>query len=330
MKHLYSLSLMLAMAANATAQYYPLPSPCDPDKVFSYLPNASFDNVCVFHLNINKMPYKSLPGEIFNYPNIQDIAFTNCGIKEITVDIPNLKELEVLDLSDNNISTLPATLGECKKLKKLILKNNNLTTITGNLVGCTSLEEIDISGNPIAIFPSVFTTMPKLKVIKASAFKVKDPVAYINSIKNGNITSLDLSNCNLNYLPSVIKNFTFLKELNLSNNNIAYLTDDIAQLPSLEKLDVSNNKLLEVPASLCNMLNLKMLKLNNNKIKSLPQNFGNLKNINFDVSNNIDLDMASQNMLNGSIDAPSTGIKEVAAYKLKSIKTAYKVRKRRK
>jgi Leucine-rich repeat (LRR) protein len=334
MKNLFCCTLFTALAITSQAQqYYPLPSPCDPDKVFSLLPNASYDNNCVFHLAIDGKMYNSFPQELFSYPNIQDIALTNCGLNELSINLPFLKELEVLDLSNNNLKSLPATIGECKKLRKLILKNNQLSMLTGNLTNCTNLEEIDITGNPITEFPSVLATLPKLKVIKAGAFKVKNPVAFINSIKNNNITHLDLSNCALNYLPSVIKNFTYLQELNLSNNAIQYLTDDVAMLPSLTKLDLSNNKLDAIPASICNMQQLKMLKLNNNNLKTLPNNFSNLKNINFDISNNIGLDNSTQNMLNETLDEGSSNeIKQVATYRLKSVKakSARKLKKRKK
>ena len=43
---------LLGMQINAQ-EYYPLPSPCDPDKVFNYLPSAAYDNVCVYHLEVN-------------------------------------------------------------------------------------------------------------------------------------------------------------------------------------------------------------------------------------------------------------------------------------
>ena len=60
-----------------------------------------------------------------------------------------MKDLEILDLSNNNLSSIPSTIGEMKRLRKIILRNNKLSTLPASLANCTNLEELDITGNPI-------------------------------------------------------------------------------------------------------------------------------------------------------------------------------------
>ena len=71
-KLIYSL-LFISFTFGATAQqYYPLASPCDPDKVFEKLPSAAYENVCIQLLRIKSQPFNDFPKEIFRYPNLKE------------------------------------------------------------------------------------------------------------------------------------------------------------------------------------------------------------------------------------------------------------------
>jgi Leucine-rich repeat (LRR) protein len=57
------------------------------------------------------------------------------------------------------------------------------------------------------------------------------------------ITNLDLSNNQLTYLPSKIKNLKNLKDLNLSNNELTSIPEEIRSFENLKTLTLNNNKL---------------------------------------------------------------------------------------
>jgi Leucine-rich repeat (LRR) protein len=95
--------LTLALSATTVSifaqQYYPLPSQCDPDKVYTYLPNAAYDNICVQSIDIKDKVFNAWPAEIYRYPNVKEIVLHNSNISSLPTDIFNLKNLEVLDLT---------------------------------------------------------------------------------------------------------------------------------------------------------------------------------------------------------------------------------------
>lgn len=292
-------SLALAMSQQLEAQtYYPLPSPCDPDKVFILLPNAAYDNNCVFNLDLRNMNYNRFPSEIYRYPNLKHLNLIACKVPELPIDITNLLELQTLDLSDNSLKSLPSTIGQLKKLKRLILKNNQLKELPTQLANLTQLEEIDITGNPMVNLPSVLATLPNLKIIKVGAFQIKDPIAYLNTISNSYITHLDLSNTGLNYVPAAISKFKNLRELNLSNNNIVGVAEEIFNLTKLERLDLSHNKIEELPRNFGYCSSLRSVDLSQNRLGSLPDTYTRLRlnAFNFDGNN---FNTATQRMLSG-------------------------------
>jgi internalin A len=97
---------------------------------------------------------------------------------------------------------------------------------------------------------------------------------------------LDLSNCGLNEIPSII--FTDCLDvsiIDLSTNNfclpeernqIKVIPEDISKLRKLTRLNLSNNNISEINDSLGQLHSLRHLNLSNNQIKFLPPQVANL------------------------------------------------------
>jgi hypothetical protein len=110
---------------------------------------------------------------------------------------------------------------------------------------------------------------------------------YKNKIPSKFISKLDLSNLNLNEIPSDVFELKNLRKLNLSNNNIKVIPSDISKLKMLEVLDISNNKITNFYAKICDLKKLKTLNLNNNKIVSIPKQISKIENLrSFSIANN--------------------------------------------
>jgi len=91
---------------------------------------------------------------------------------------------------------------------------------------------------------------------------------------------LDLSNKNLDKLPSYVLNQTNLEELNISNNKISgALPSEIQKLARLKVLNASNNLMTGVPAEVGQLRYLEVLDLSNNSLTGLPNELANLKNL---------------------------------------------------
>ncbi|KAL0477472.1 hypothetical protein AKO1_008207, partial [Acrasis kona] len=92
------------------------------------------------------------------------------------------------------------------------------------------------------------------------------------------ITRLDLSNCNLQYLPNTIGALKNLTVLNILNNKNFQLSPNIGLLSSLSELRVSGGVqnergiMTEVPSTLHKLLNLRVLMIRNTSISMPPQN----------------------------------------------------------
>jgi Leucine-rich repeat (LRR) protein len=305
-KFLSIIATLCTIGAANAQQYYPLPSQCDPDKVYGYLPNAAYENLCVFSIDITGMLYPKFPMEVFRYPNIKSIKLPKNGISNIPIDLWNLKHLEELDLSNNNITSIPSTIGKLSTLKKLNLSGNKISSLPSTLTLCTQLEELDLTGNPLEIIPSIIATMPNLKVIKAGGYKIKNPVAFLNSIKGGKVTSLDLSDCGLNYVPSLLTEFKYLENLNLANNNIHGLADVFFNINTIKNLNLSGNKMRTLPTTIGQMNNLRKLDISNNLLGTLPGSFTSLKLESLNAAGN-NFDLAAQQILNVIAGVPMNG-----------------------
>ena len=78
-------------------------------------------------------------------------------------------------------------------------------------------------------------------------------------------TSLNLSKCNLEEIPSEIQEMPWLRKLNLSNNSIRSIRS-LDNLTGLESLDLRRNKISKMEG-LENLVSLEKLDLSNNRIQ---------------------------------------------------------------
>ncbi|XP_019633949.1 PREDICTED: uncharacterized protein LOC109477286 [Branchiostoma belcheri] len=160
--------------------------------------------------------------------------------------LPQLPNLEEIDLSQNNISYeavpgLAEGLGSCQNLKKVNLSHNKLSNRGDFLPPLPNLEEIDLSDNTIS--DEAVTGLAK----------------GLGSCQN-------------------------LKKVNLSYNKLSGRGDFLPPLPNLEKIDLSNNAISDetVPGlaeGLGPCQNLKKVNLSHNKlsdVRKLTECFTNL------------------------------------------------------
>lgn len=91
---------------------------------------------------------------------------------------------------------------------------------------------------------------------------------------------LDLSNQQLEKIPSSVFEQTNLEELDISGNSISgSIQAEIRQLTKLKILNASNNLMTGVPAEIGQLTSLSVLDLSNNQLTGLPYELGNLNNL---------------------------------------------------
>jgi leucine-rich repeat protein SHOC2 len=94
-----------------------------------------------------------------------------------------------------------------------------------------------------------------------------------------NITTLDISKCNLERLPQTFGNLVNLAELNLSENRLTGLPSSFSQLTNLTHLDLSRNNLIVLPLNLSYLTQLTSLRLVDNHLHDIVNNWGALSHL---------------------------------------------------
>jgi hypothetical protein len=74
-------------------------------------------------------------------------------LKEIPWWVFHLKDLDLLDLSNNNITELPADITKLKHLRILILNHNKLKSLPENIGELTNLDQLQLDFNKIEKLP---------------------------------------------------------------------------------------------------------------------------------------------------------------------------------
>ncbi|KAF3946071.1 hypothetical protein CMV_027623 [Castanea mollissima] len=197
-------------------------------------------------------------------PNLEKLVLNGCiKLHEVHPSIMVLKRLTLLDLENcKSLRRLPSKfemesleiliLSGCSKIKKipefmgnmkrLSILHLNATAITKlpfsiehliNLAGCLKFDGCKESPHKLwnNLFP--FNLMPRRSL---------NPVSLLLSSLLGmhSLKSLDLSNCNLQIIPSDIGNLSSITELYLSENHFSCLPESMVQLSKLEFIDLNN------------------------------------------------------------------------------------------
>lgn len=150
-------------------------------------------------------------------------------------------------LSSKALEDVPMALKNHKSVEKLVLSDNYLTTLPEFIQSFHDLTYLDLSRNPDI-----------------------DLDQSLEQIKDLKINNLNLSECNLVYVPFKIGEMKSLRSLDLSNNFIVDLPFYLGKLKNLEILNLSGNQITSLDYGIWKCKNLKHIDLSN--IKGLNMN----------------------------------------------------------
>jgi len=201
-------------------------------------------------------------------PNIHNVQTLNLSHNNISLLHPAnfkaLTSLKHLDLSFNQISIIRQKIfAHLHHLRTLNLSHNHMTHLDRNgFIGLSSLQKLSVAHN-------------KLEWIGEDAFK--DLI---------HLKSCDLSHNKLQLIgPGIVKPLMYLTSLNLSHNcfNIIH-AHTLSPLRHLQQLDMSNNRITRVTQDgLYGLKNLQTLNLRNNRLTTIelgvPHMFPHLNTI---------------------------------------------------
>jgi len=234
-------------------------------------------------------------------------------MSEIPIEIFNLENLKLIDLSNNNIQVLPDYFMQIDSVLKLInFAGNNLTTIPSSLFELSNVEVINLNNNDISSLPNEVCAMnPNIEIsltqnslclqenvpdcfeseieFQTKCFSEID-VSGIQAIIDSNNISIEDCNCDLN-MNGIVEPFEFgehkwqswtenarLVEAQFSGIN-SFPKVTFESFTKLEQLNLSENYLDTVYSEI-NLLNeLINLDLSNNDLRKIPNELIDLNNL---------------------------------------------------
>lgn len=187
------------------------------------------------------------PGEeIFDIVSLNNLEVSGfqelCDLSQKIAKLTNLLQLV---LKRNGLTNLPQEISALKLLKHLDLSCNVLNSIPVELYELQALQTLVLYGNKLvqASFPDVST---------------KDYLPHLHYV--------DISNNQLEELPSFLFGCAQITELLASNNSLQHLSFEIGHMSQLKTLDLSKNSIKELPQELSNCSKLRSLLLTGNPI----------------------------------------------------------------
>ncbi|XP_053713650.1 vasorin-like [Synchiropus splendidus] len=203
------------------------------------------DSMSIFCINRRDSAVPAVPA------STQELYVFNNGIRTLTPsDFRHLKDLQMLDMSQNELGEVPDGVFEMlSSLKNLDLSTNHITHISkDSFSGLVQLERLYLSSNRIhSIHVDAFNGLEQLLELKLE----KNQLTSLPSLRLPSLLLLDLSHNNIPLIGPSDLQTPHLESLKLASLALSFLDEElIASLGNLHELDISMNQLSEVPQAL--------------------------------------------------------------------------------
>ncbi|KAJ0033826.1 hypothetical protein NQD34_000933 [Periophthalmus magnuspinnatus] len=184
-------------------------------------------------------------------PRTEELYIFSNGISTLSAeDFQHLRQLQMLDLSQNQLTELPDGAFEMLlKLKNLDLSSNQISHISkGSFSGLVQLERLYLYGNKIQIIQmGAFESLQNLLELKLH----ENLLTSLPALSFPRLLLLDLSYNNIPTLGPSELQIPHIEALKVTSLGLTSLdTNLIASLKNLHYLDISMNQLVEVPPAL--------------------------------------------------------------------------------
>ncbi len=144
---------MISPVIMSTAQVRS-PEDLQNEKIYTSIEEALSEPENVFRFKLRKCKkYDSIPEEIFQLYNLQELNISGLKIKKLNGNISKLARLQFLNVSNNKLKYLPESLGQLKELKSLIINRNKIETLPITIANLYKLTLIDAWDNPLYTLP---------------------------------------------------------------------------------------------------------------------------------------------------------------------------------
>lgn len=176
-----------------------------------------------------------LDPEIFKLTDLNYLNINNTSLERVPRDIEQLKNLQTLVLHSNKL--VEVELPDGGKLKTLDLSRNCLERIKSDYEKL-EVVTVNLSFNKLVEFAS---SSECLAVLDLSYNKLnKFPECH-----SRNLAELNLSNNEIETIPSYIKDLTSLKLLNMNSNKLKKIDGDLTLCSKLKEVNFKDNPITD-------------------------------------------------------------------------------------
>jgi Leucine-rich repeat (LRR) protein len=127
------------------------------------------------------------------------IRLRGLQLTSVPGQLRSLKNLRVIDLSENNLQTIPHWMGDFTELRSLDLSNNKLRRIPGKLGNLARLDTLDLSHNFLRKIPRQLSYLSRLTILNLSCNDLR--TAPLRLKRPDRPMAVDLSHNRLRKLP---------------------------------------------------------------------------------------------------------------------------------
>eukprot|EP00948_MAST-09A_sp_MAST-9A-sp1_P003474 g3474.t1 len=229
--------------------------------------------------------------------------------------VTDLKNLQVLSLSNNNLDHLPENIGDLVHLKELNLLKNKLVDLPDSICNLKDLVILEISNNRLRNLPERIGNLQKLPRLTVESNELCELPDSLCELK---CRALRLAHNHLQSLPEGICESKTLEQLCIDNNELQELPFDIGNVETLHTITACNNHIHQIPQSLITLPNIKRLWLDWNRIETLPDGFENMLALEtLKLEGNPMRDPALQVLIDGGVEGTKKWCQHRSEFKTK-------------
>lgn len=241
------------------------------------------------HGDIDSPAMQQALNRFFDSPTVEKLQLlylTGNHLKQLPANIANLKNIGLLDVSNNKLTEMPQ-LGLEVSPVQIYMNHNRITRLPADFCNVDDIEIFSISSNQLVEFPNIFdatslyqqdeldfsdnklTQMPAgFKGVNAEIINLNDnffttfPVEF--SETKSNIRFFQMSYNRLDSIPEeAMKNLTGLKALDCKYNDLRYMPSSFnaETLPYLTGIDLGYNQFAIFPLHILNVSSLTELRI---------------------------------------------------------------------
>ncbi|WP_299221991.1 leucine-rich repeat domain-containing protein [uncultured Aquimarina sp.] len=230
----------------------------------------------ISRLDLSNQDLEELPISIESVKDLKMINLSNNIKLNIDSTFRKLavhKNLEVLILDSLDIKEVPASIKLFPNLKQISLVHNpnlNLQQVITQISGLP-IEFLNLKNNKLASLPENITKLQDLRDLNLSYNTMNDPLSYTYLGKLPKLYSLWIDHNELQKLPNTIGELSQIRFLYIDHNELKELPYQLTNMKKLWVVHAGYNQFKELPAVFTTLKSLLMVHINNNQIQHIPK-----------------------------------------------------------